>query len=180
MYFKNFPKIEYSSTGKTADEKVVTHLLKRVAIKTGVKEEMLLLDDYSIRAGDTPEIVAGKHFGSPTYHWVILLTNQITDRYFDWPMTEPQFEAYLKDKYGSDVDSIHHYEIQQTSGPTTSTDDSHLIIVNSTTVGALIITNREFEVREQDKKRKIKLLGTQYLNEFVEEFKRIMRSTKVA
>ena len=95
-------------------------------------------------------------------------------------MTEPQFEAYLKDKYGSDVDSIHHYEIQQTSGPTTSTDDSHLIIVNSTTVGALIITNREFEVREQDKKRKIKLLDAQYLNEFVEEFKKIMRSTKVA
>ena len=93
MYFKNFPKIEYSSTGRTDDEKLVTHLLKRVAIKTGVKEEMLLLDDYSIRAGDTPEIIAGKHFGSPLYHWVILLSNQITDRYFDWPMTEPQFEA---------------------------------------------------------------------------------------
>ena len=180
MYFKNFPKIEYSSTGKVADEKVVTHLLKRVAIKTGLKDELLMLDDYSIRAGDTPEIIAGKHFGSPTYHWVILLTNQITDRYFDWPMTEPQFESFLKDKYDSQVDSAHHYEIQQTSGPTTSTDDSHLIIVNSTTVGALIITNREYEVREQDKKRKIKLLGTQYLNEFVEEFKRIMRSTKVA
>ena len=180
MYFKNFPKIEYSATGKANDEKLVTHLLKRVAIKTGVKEEMLLLDDYSIRSGDTPEIIAGKHFGSPLYHWVILITNQITDRYFDWPMTEPQFELYLKDKYGSQVDSAHHYEIQQTSGPATSTDDSHLIIVNSTTTGALIITNRENEVREKNKKRRIKLLDAQYLNEFVEEFKKIMRSTKVA
>lgn len=180
MYFKNFPKIEYSSTGKVADEKVVTHLLKRVAIKTGLKDELLMLDDYSIRAGDTPEIIAGKHFGSPTYHWVILLTNQITDRYFDWPMTEPQFESFLKDKYDSQVDSAHHYEIQQTSGPTTSTDDSHLILVNEGTVGATTITNREYEVREQDKKRRIKLLGAQYLNEFVGEFKRIMRSTKVA
>ena len=71
-------------------------------------------------------------------------------------------------------------EKKQTNGPTTSTDDSHLIIVNSTTVGALNITNREYEVREQDKKRKIKLLDAQYLNEFVEEFKKIMRSTKVA
>jgi len=180
MYFKNFPKIEYSSTGRTDDEKLVTHLLKRVAIKTGLKDEMLLLDDYSIRAGDTPEIIASKHFGSPLYHWVILLSNQITDRYFDWPMTEPQFEAYLKDKYGSQVDSAHHYEISQTSGPATSTDDSHLILVNEGTAGATTITNREFEVREQDKKRRIKLLDAQYLNEFVEEFKKIMRSAKVA
>lgn len=180
MYFKNFPKIDYSSTGRTDDEKLVTHLLKRVSIKAGVKDEMLLLDDYSIRAGDTPEIIASKHFGSPLYHWVILITNQITDRYFDWPMTEVQFEAYIKDKYGSQVDSAHHYEIQQTSGPTTSVDDSHLIIVNSTTVGALIVTNREYEEREQDKKRKIKLLGTEYLSEFVLEFKTIMKSTKVA
>lgn len=180
MYFKNFPKIEYSSTGRTDDEKLVTHLLKRVAIKTGLKDEMLMLDDYSVRAGDTPEIIAGKHFGSPLYHWVILLSNQITDRYFDWPMTEPQFEAYLKDKYDSQVDSVHHYEIQQTSGPSTSTDDSHLIQVNQGTTGAITITNREYEVREQDKKRKIKLLGTEYLNEFVLEFKKIMQSTKVA
>tara|TARA_B100000941_G_C28441536_1_gene519929 strand:- start:368 stop:910 length:543 start_codon:yes stop_codon:yes gene_type:complete len=180
MYFKNFPKIDYSSTGNTNDEKLVTHLLKRVAIKAGLKEEMLMLDDYSVRAGDTPEIIASKHFGSPLYHWVILITNQITDRYFDWPMTEPQFEAYLKDKYGANIDSAHHYEITQTSGPTTSTDDSHLIQVNSTTTGALIVTNREYEVREQDKKRRIKLLDAQYLNEFVEEFKKIMRSAKVA
>ena len=111
---------------------------------------------------------------------MILLTNNIIDRYYDWPLTTPQFNQFLVDKYGDNIDGVHHYEITQTSGPTTSLDNSHLIQVNAGTAGAVTITNREYEQREQDKKREIRLLAPAYLPRFVEEFKRIMETSTVA
>ena len=180
MYFNSFPKVFYSSTGKTNDEKLVTHILKRVAIKDSIEDDMLLMDRHIVRENETPEVVSHKHFGSAQYHWVILLTNNIIDRYYDWPLTTPQFNQFLVDKYGANVDGAHHYEITQTSGPTTSLDASHLIQVNAGTSGAVTVTNREFEQRQQDKKREIRLLAPAYLARFIEEFKKIMETTSVA
>ena len=180
MYFNSFPRVFYSSTGKTSDEKLCTHILKRVGIKNSLEDDMLLMDEHIVGENETPEVIAHKHFGSSKFHWIILLTNNITDRYFDWPLTTPQFNQFIIDKYGSAVDSPHHYEIVQTSGPTTSIDDSHLIQVNSTTAGATLVTNREYEQREQDKKRKIRLLAPVYLTSFLNEFKTAMDSTNIA
>ena len=71
MYFSKFPKLEYSSTGSTADGKIVTHLLRRVAIKQSLDDDMKLMDDYFVKEGETPENLSHKHFGSAKYHWVI-------------------------------------------------------------------------------------------------------------
>ena len=49
-----------------------------------MKKELTLLDQYEIQEGETPEIVADKHHGSVYYHWVILMTNGITDPFHDW------------------------------------------------------------------------------------------------
>ena len=51
-------------------------------------------------------------------HWVILLVNDIYDRYHQWPMNVNQFQSYITDKY-DDVNAVHHYEISQKSGDTT-------------------------------------------------------------
>ena len=180
MYFNSFPKVFYSSTGKLNDEKLCTHILKRVAIKDSLEDDMTLMEDHLVKENETPEVIAHKHFGSTQYHWVLLMTNNITDRYFQWPLTTPQFEAFLIDKYGSGIDNAHHYEIAQTSGPTSSLDDSHLIHVDATTLGGTLITNREYEQREQDRKRKIKLLAPGLLPAFVGEFKKLMISSNTA
>ena len=46
------------------------------------------------------------------------------------------------------------------------------IEVTSTETGAEVVSNIDYERREQDKKRTIKMLGPQYLNAFVTNFKR--------
>ena len=46
--------------------------------------------------------------------------------------------------------------------------------VNSDASGATAITNREFEQREQDKMRQIRLLDKKYLTAFVSEFERLI------
>jgi hypothetical protein len=72
---------------------------------------------------------------------------------------------------------VHHYQITQSSGKTTSegpSDYDYLIEVNSTTPGAIAITNREYEERLQDKKRQIKILNPSYIGLFIDEFKKLI------
>ena len=80
MYFSDFPKILYDAKGQGSSV-VVTNLLRRVAIRSKIKDNVVLYDTYDIRNGDTPESIAHKLYDDPTLHWVVLLTNDITDRY---------------------------------------------------------------------------------------------------
>ena len=169
-YFSNFPLMGYDIKGDKIF-KLVPNILRRVKLRANIRNGMFIFDNYDVKEGETPETVAYKWFGDTEFHWVILMTNNITARYYEWPLTQPQFHLHLEDKYGvGNIDSTHHYEVSQTSGPTTSRDSSHLVEVNSDASGATAITNREFEQRDQDKKRQIKLLDKKYLRAFVSEF----------
>jgi len=176
MYFRNFEKGYYDLNGD-GQEKLVTDLMTRVKVREKIADEISLYDTYDVPSGERPEDTAFKHFGSANLHWVILLTNNITDVYYDWPMSEQAFETFLRDKY-TNPDGIHHYEVTTSSGKTTGSgpdDYSHKIEVNSDATGAQSVSNREFEQRLQDEKRKIKLLNESYLSTFIEEFNTLVR-----
>ena len=173
MYFQNFPFIPYDSVGN-GDFKLVTNLLKRVALRTKVRTNAALFDTYNVKEGQTPEMIADKLYGDPNLHWIVMYVNNITDRYHQWPLTTPQFLAFLNDKY-SNPDGIHHYEITQTSGDTTVTID--IGTDNTEHSGATLITNREFEEKRQDTLRAIRLLDPAYVDQFVEEFENLMEAS---
>ena len=176
MYFSHFQKGYYDLKGD-GNYKLLTDLFTRVKIRDKAFDVATLYDKYDVVSGEKPEDVAYKHFGNAQYHWVILLTNNITDRYYGWPLSDQDFEKYVTDKY-TNPQGVHHYEITQSSGPTTGNgpdDYSHKIEVNSTESGAESISNYEYERREQDKKRNIKLLDPRYLPMFLEEFERLIR-----
>ena len=170
MYFENFPLIPYDSVGN-GDFKLVTNLLKRVAVRSKVKINASYYDTYDVKEGETPEMIADKLYDDPELHWVILLLNDITDRYHQWPKNQNQFLAYVNDKY-SNVDSTHHYEISQVSGDTTIKID--IGTDNTDYPAASIVTNFEHEEDLQDKKRKIRLLDPSYVEDFVAEFEKLM------
>ncbi len=178
MYFSRFPLTTYDIKGDGI-YKLLPDILRRVKLRSGIKAGAFIFTEYDVRDGEKPEDVAVKWFGDPEYHWVILMTNNITDRYYQWPMTQPQFQNFIEDKYGiASIDSIHHYEITQTSGRTTSNgpnDYSHLVECNSDEDGASPVTNREYEQRLQDKFRSIRLLDQRYLPTFVSEFEALIK-----
>lgn len=177
MYFRQFTKGFYD-LNNDGNEKLVTDLMTRVKVREKVIDEISLYDKYDVPSGERPEDTAFKHFGSAKYHWVILLTNNITDAYYDWPMSDQTFETFVRDKYAN-PDAIHHYEVSQSSGKTTGDgpdDYLHKIEVNSDASGAQSVSNREFEQRLQDRKRLIKLLNPAYLNTFVQEFNNLVRN----
>ena len=176
MYFNQFEKGYYDLKGD-GQQKLVTDLMTRVKVREKVVDEVSLYDTYDVPSGERPEDTAFKHFGSANYHWILLLTNNITDVYYDWPMSEQTCETFIKDKY-TNPDAIHHYELTQSSGKTKASgpdDYSYLIEVNSDATGAQSVSNREYEQRLQDEKRKIKLLNESYLSTFIEEFNTLVR-----
>ena len=175
MYFSKFPLTVYDVKGDK-NYKLLPDIMRRVKLRSGIAAGRYTFDSYDVRNNENPEDVAFKYYGDAEYHWVILLTNNITDRYYQWPLTQPQFDAFLTDKYGAgSEDAVHHYELAQTSGATTSRDDSHMLEVNSDTDDATSISNRQYEERIQDKNRQIKLLDRRYLSQFVEEFFALIR-----
>ena len=158
--------------------KLLPDILRRVKLRSTIKSGGMLFDRYDVKEGEKPEDVAYKWFGDAELHWVILMTNNVTDRYYQWPMNQVQFAEFLTDKYGAgNEDAIHHYEVTRDSGRTTGkgpSDYSHKVEVNSDADNASSISNREYEEREQDKRRQIQLLNKSLLGDFVAEFDRLI------
>ena len=177
MYFDSFPVIPYDAKGNL-EYKDVTNLLRRVGLRAKVKSNTLLQDTYDVKEGETPEIIAHKLYGDAELHWVILLVNDITDRYHQWPMSGGQFLDYINDKY-SNPDAIHHYETTQTSGDTKVKVEVFNEVDDDAYTGLTPITNREFEEQEQDKRRKIRLLDPSFVEQFIDEYKKLIGETAI-
>ena len=175
MYFKSFPVIPYDSKGDL-QFKDVTNLLRRVGMRTKLKTNTFLYDTYSVKEGETPEMIAHKLYGDSELHWIVLLVNEITDRYHQWPMSGMQFLDYINDKY-SNPDGIHHYETTQTSGDRKIKLEVENDVDEDAYTGLTPITNREYEENEQDKKRKIRLVDPNFIGQFVDEFEKLMKES---
>ena len=174
-YFDKFPLMAYDMAGNGV-YKLLPDILRRVKLRSGIRTGSFLFDNYDVSDGERPEDIAFKYYGDAELHWVILMTNNITDRYYQWPLTQPQFAEHLTDKYGAgSEDATHHYEKSQDSGKTSSRDYSHMVECNSDETNPSIITNREYEERKQDEYRQIRLLDKRFLDTFVEEFENLIK-----
>jgi len=177
-YFGRFPLMAYDVKGNK-DYKLLPNILRRVKLRSGIRASAFLFDNYDVVDGEKPEDVAFKYYGDAEYHWVILMTNNVTDRYYQWPLSQPQFAEHLTDKYGAgSEDAVHHYEKTTDSGRTSSNgpnDYSHLVECNEDDENPAIISNRQYEQRKQDGYRQINLLDRRYLNAFVSEFENLIK-----
>ena len=173
MYFELFPTIPYNNV-ENVEPKIVTNLLKRIGVRSVIKENTVAFTKYIVRGNETPENLAFEYYGDAELHWIILLTNDIHDRFHQWPMNVNQFQAYLGEKY-TDVNAVHHYEIEQTSGDTTIK-----INIGLDTTGhpsATAITNFEYEEDRQNALREIKLLDQSYVAQFVSDYGSLIESS---
>ena len=170
-YFQYFPTIMYDPVGNGDNAKLVTNILQRVRMRANMKKNVIMLDQYDIKENETPEIIADRHHGSPYYHWVVMLLNDISDIHHDWPKSTRQLQKYVSLKYSvAQLSEVHHYEIPQTSGDTTI----KLEVENTTYPSASIVTNYEYEVALNEEKRKIEILRNEYLGFFTEEFENLI------
>lgn len=101
MYFAKFPPIIYpfEINGQMV-YKQITDITLNVRIFEILKQYATVYDEYDMLDGETPEIVSEKAYGSPNYHWVIMLLNERFDYVNDFPMDQVTFDTYVADKYG--------------------------------------------------------------------------------
>ena len=165
-YFRKFPTYAYDIED-TNTYTLITDIMRRVNLKGNAKANTLVFQEYYVRDGEQPDIVAAKYYDDPEMHWVIVTINNITSRY-DWPLDQVALSQFVNDKY-SNPSGTHHHEIDATSGDTTKK-----LIVSSDTDGATAITNYEYEQTLNDSKRQIRLLDRAYIQQFTRDFERLI------
>lgn len=183
-YFSPFKRVDYDIS---KDNKPVSsvNLLTRFKIADKILKSKAVYYNYNVKEGERADVIAFKYYGDFTLDWLIFLTNNIVDPLYDWPLDTPSLERFIIKKYGSlraANEGIHHYEhiIQQhevlydgTIVPEKS------IIIDQTTYDSLggqdtrIITNYNYEVDKNDKKRLIKLLDEEYVTSVIDKVSEI-------
>jgi hypothetical protein len=152
MFFENFPKIGFKLSD--SDSAMVQDIIRAVRIDPKLKNESLVFIPYQIADNETPEMISHKFYGTTAYHWVIMVLNEKFDPYEDFPKSDKILRKYCELKY-DDILGTHHYI------------DSNGIAVDEFNTEKIPVTNLEYETDLNDKKRGIKVLRLEALNEFV-------------
>jgi len=161
MYFKEFPNIYYLYNINGEEVlKVVKDITQNVRLRKEILENITLYDEYDVREGETPEMIANMLYGSSQYHWVIMLANQKYNYIEDWPKRYHELEEYILAKYETveQAYATHHWEKDG-------------FVVNSDAEGAYPVSNYQYEEQLNDQKRRIKLISPNILNQILTEFK---------
>lgn len=112
FYFRAHPTIPYRIPG-TKRTIAVTDITRRFSLANFVRNAKVNFEEYYVQDGERPDIVAYDYYDDASLDWLVLLANEIHDPYFEWPLSQEQFNAYLTQRYGS-VDNtyrtVHHYE----------------------------------------------------------------------
>lgn len=172
MYFSNFKPIlvDFSQYGELPKQYLVSDLLQNVRLKAELLNNLVYYEEFDITDGDTPEIISEMFYGTPMYHWIVMLVNERYDYINDFPMIPASLEVYITQKYGAaNVDNIHHYV----------TTDGY--IVNSDFINAAgqadatPVTNYEHEFEQNETKRRIKMIPPAVLADVLSQFREIMK-----
>lgn len=158
MFFKNFPKIAYPVTiNGVAQNVLLTDITRNIRFIKKSLESIRIYDNYSMKDGETPEIVSDLFYGTPDYHWIIMLANERYDYINDFPRSQRQLDKFVDDKYPETADTVAYW-----------TKNNKVVDYN--TIGAIGITNRNHETIVNEAKRTIKIIPKDYISIIVKDF----------
>ena len=190
MYFSIVPNISYdekpiSYPFSESDFVTAKNFFRRYKINEDVFSNAVFFSEYTIPDGERPDMLADKLYGNPFYDWVILLTNNMVNAQYDWPMSNYMISQVIEAEYDSPYATIHHYETyeiaQYPAGLRVDEEfynSTHKININGGIVtknGNEIcrpVTIAEWFTDENEKKREIYLLKPGYLQPFVDDFRK--------
>ena len=190
-YFRELPNILYpsylSDKNSSLNYTEVKNLFRRVKLRDDLQNVFTLFNKYEIPEGSRPELVAEEIYGSDQLDWVVLLTAGIINVRDEWPLSDRDLYNYSLNKYGySDLNATRFYETTEVKDsndrlilPAGKVVDGNFTIPNPnnplTTLNPVVgISNYEYEVRKNDKKRSIYLLKPIYLQQFLNDMRQIM------
>ena len=185
-YFKQLPDFDYVSRlpdAKISDYITVKNLFKRGELATDIFQNLAFFTKYEIVGNDRPDNVAYDTYGDPSLDWVVLLSNNIINIQSEWPMTHNDFNRFLLEKYGTydKINATHHYQTKEVKNqggavvvPAELEVESDYSVTyydwylskEVTKLSSEIVeevTNYDYEIKIENKKRDIFLLKPAYL-----------------
>jgi len=196
-YFRELPDLEYQSflsSRQASDEYVVVkNIFRRAKLRDDLQNVFTLFDKYQIPDGARPDTVAEELYGSSQYDWVVLISAGITRVRDQWPLSDRDVYNYAESIYGASLNDIHHYETQEIKDskgrlilPAGKVVDSTFTIPNPSiptqnlTQSQVVsgISNYEYEVEKNNKKRGIYVLKKIYLQQFISDMRKAMTYDK--
>ena len=91
-YFEFMPVIDYSGVS-------VRDITRRAILRATYVNYPYVFLPYTVHPGERPVDIANIYYGSIDKTWVVLMSQQIVDPYYEWPMDANQFADYLNEKY---------------------------------------------------------------------------------
>jgi hypothetical protein len=189
-YFRELPDLEYQSpfadSNSSQNYVRAKNLFRRVKLRDDLKNVFTLFNKYQIPEGARPDTVAEEVYGKADYDWVVLLTAGIVNVRNEWPLSDRDLFRYAENVYGNDLNAVHHYEtteVKDSNGrlilPSGKIVDSNFTIPDPNipiqTLNPVVgISNYEYETRKNIAKRSIYLLRTDYLQQYLNDMKKIM------
>jgi len=194
-YFRELPNLLYQSflsdKKSSLDYTEVKNLFRRVKLRDDLQNVFTLFDKYDIPDEFRPENVAEDFYGSDELDWVVLITANITNVRSQWPLNNRDIYQYSLEKYGNTLNATRLFETKEIKdskgniilekGKVVDSDfefkyydtNNGIVTVKGTDV-RMGISNFDYEVRLNEEKRSIYLLKSEYLQQFLNDFRDIM------
>ena len=189
-YFRELPELYYQSflsdSNSSQNYLLVKNLFRRCKLRDDLQNVFTIFNKYEIVEGARPDTVAEEMYGSAELDWVVLMTAGIVNARDEWPLSDKEIYDYALDVYGNDLNDIHHYEtkeIKDQNGklilPKGKTVDSTFTIPDPDDYALTLnpitgVSNYEYEVIKNNKKRSIYLLKPGYLQQFLNDMRQEM------
>lgn len=157
-YFSNFPLY------RLADGSLGINITARTKIINSFRDNVNVYYEHTISDNETPEVVADKFYDDVELVWVILLFNDIHNIYTQWPIDQQSLEEYIDEKYENPY-GIHHY---------VSAATGNIVGEDHVSYDRVPVTNSEYEIDENDSKRKIKLILPELVSQVVSQHRELM------
>lgn len=193
-YFREVSDLLYQSQqpnrNSSYDYAKVKNLFRRAKIRDDFFKNVTVFTKYKILGEERPEQIAEKVYGSSSYDWIVLISNNIINVRTEWPMSDYEFQNFLLRKYTEqELSEVHHWETVTYNDnrgrlivPSGKIVDSQFSISyydeiekSSKTISPIkSVSNYEYETKINDDKRNIYLLRTRYLQTAIDDMREIM------
>jgi hypothetical protein len=196
MYFSFIPNIEYDKKPiqypfSESDFVVAKNFFRRYQVNPDVFSYSVYFKKYSVEEGERLDTIAEKAYGNPFFDWIIVLTNNIINPAFAFPLSQENLRKVLEKTYDDPYSEIKHYktyEVKNNAGTIVLKEglivdekfynsqfkywNSSGVIETSGSEVSRPVTVFEYEEEENEKKREIFLLKPRYLDAFLTDFRK--------
>ena len=184
--FNRWPTVSYDlkKNGKPLE---LTNITLRFKINELLRDKSAIMYQYEVKNGERPDIIAYKYYEDAKLDWVILLTNNIIDPQFEWPLDDRSFDRYIKGKYGSlEVAKQTNHVYEKTLNEQIVRFDGTIIpkrtvVVDKETYDLTSPTSRRavdkytYELELNEARSQIKILDKRYIRGLLTTYSNIIR-----